>query len=171
MSFFNTKEIFVIMEELSLVIQIVNVFKLLIIRSCGWRQSLIYITLSNGYVILHIRHIILVDEIIALVIHTFYNVISNIIIKIRSNLEHCFFTIMIEVPSYNSDKFFFVVFSKDLNYIMFTSFNQFQNLSIICKFKVNRLKVFAIYFINGKIKHRVVLYLQRIFVLTNLSEL
>ena len=113
------------MEHLSLVVQIVNICNLLDVRCGRRRQLLIHVLLSNWNVVFHIGQVVLVEEVVVLVIHSFHDMVPHIVMEIRSNLEHCLLNVVDEVPSNHSNELFSVVFCENLDYILLSGFNEF----------------------------------------------
>jgi hypothetical protein len=164
-SFLDAQEYLVVMEQLSLVVEIIDAFELLIIGCNRWLQALIDVFLSYWHIIFHISDIMLVDEIVKLVIHTFDNMVAHKISVIRLNLKHRSFYVVLEVPSDDCYDLAMVIFSKNLDYVLFSSLNELDDLRVAGELEVNILEALFGIFFDHELKCVIVLQLQRCGVL------
>lgn len=167
MSFLDPQEYLVVMEQLSLVVEIIDAFELLIIGCNRWLQALIDVFLSYWHIIFHIGDVMLVDEIVEFVIHSFDNMVAHKIRVIWFNLKHRFFYVVLKVPSDDCYDFAMVIFCDNLDYVLFCSLNELDDLRLVGELEVNILEaLFAIFFFfDHELKCVIVLQLLRISVL------
>lgn len=75
--FFNTKTQHLVFVELPLIVIIVDVFQLSTVGNPERINILHNILLLDGYVVLQIIEIVSIQEVVHLVVHPFYHVVSN----------------------------------------------------------------------------------------------
>jgi len=149
MSFLDAKVCFAVFKDFSLVIKLHNIFQLLAIRHICWIQPLIHVLLANGYVMLQINEMILIEEVVHLLIHSFDHMVSYDITFIRNSLNLSLFYILIEVPHQNGNDIFLMVLCDNLQYILLDCLNQTNYLRVGRKVACQVCEVFALLLFKG----------------------
>lgn len=143
MSFLDAKVCFAVFEDLSLVIKLHNVLQLLAIRHICWIQPLIHVLLANGDIMLQVDEMILIEEVVHLLIHSFDHMVSYNITLIRNPLDLSLFYVLIEVPQQNGNDILLVVLRDYLEYVLLDCLNQTNYLGVGRKVACQVCEVFA----------------------------
>ena len=149
-SFFNSKNLWVVFIHLPLVVELYNHLQLLHVGSTFF-QLLVHVLLSQRNVVLQICKVILTQHVVPLCNHTFHYMISNKVFWILSDLHDALFHVIVKVPRDNSSYSLFMIFHFNLQPVFIDRLNDFNHFNAVTKVGIHVSDLFPVNLAENKI--------------------